>query len=662
MPRTAGRIEADSGAARVPALIARQVLFGNPEKSGGTISPNGEWLGYLAPVEGALNIHVARRSAPDRVSVVTRDRGRGIRRFEFAFTNRHLLYLQDEGGDENFQLFAADLTTGESRALTPHGARAEIEALSPRFPDEVLVSVNDRNPSYFDLVRVHLVTGVSRRIVENEGFSGFVTDLDFKPRYASRQTPDGGKEWLVRDGAGWRPWERVPQEDAVTTGLGRFTADGKTLYLVDSRGRDTSAQLAIDTATGARSVLFEDPRADVGSSLAHPATGLLQAVVSHYLKPEWRVLDSTLAQDFSYLAELADGGELHVDARTLDDTVWVVRIDPTNASSSTYLYDRTARRARLWFEERPDLAGLPLQAERAVEIVSRDGLTLPSYYLLPPGRDRDGDGIPDRPVPLVLRVHGGPWDRDTYSLNGLNQWLANRGYAVLRVNFRGSTGFGKKFTNAGDREWGRKMQDDLLDAVGWAVERRIADPERVAILGGSYGGYSALAGIAMTPKAFACAVSVVGPSNLITLLATIPPYWGPTRKLFSTRAGDPETEAGRALLEERSPLTHAHRIERPLLIGQGANDPRVKATESEQIVAAMQAKGLPVTYVLFPDEGHGFVRTENDIAFSAVTEEFLARCLGGQLEPVGRDFAGSSITVPAGAELLPGVAASLPKR
>ncbi len=643
----------------LPALITRQVLFGNPEKTHGRISPNGEWLAYVAPVDGVPNIHLARTEAPDAVRVLTRDGGRGIREFVFAFDNRHVLYLQDREGDENFQLFATDLTTGVSRALTPRGARAEIDNLSAKLPGEVLVNLNDRDSSYFDPVRIEIATGRMRRLTENMQFAAFVSDESYALRIASRPTPDGGKEWLVADGAGWKPWSQVPQEDRITTGLRSFAADGTTLYLVDSRGRNTAALFAVDVESGARTLVYEDPRADVGEGLAHPVTGVLQAVVTSYLRPAWHVLDRDLAKDFAYLQRLAGDGHFEVDGRTQDDRIWVVRVISSRGSEKTYLYDRSTRGAKRWFDAAPRLAGLPLRTLHAVEIKSRDGLTLPSYYTLPASNDGNGDGIPEGPAPLVLLVHGGPWDRDSYRFNAAHQHWANRGYAVMSVNFRGSTGFGKAFVNAGDLQWGRKMQDDLLDAVAWAVERGIARRDKVAIVGGSYGGYAALAGVTMTPKAYACAISGFGPSNLATLIATMPAYLGPSRKAFTARVGDPETAAGKALLAARSPLNFVQQIERPLLIGHGANDPRVKQAESDQIVRAMQARGIPVTYVLFPDEGHGFVRAENDIAFTAVTEEFLGRCLGGRFEPVGEDFAGSSITVPAGAPLLPGVAAAL---
>jgi dipeptidyl aminopeptidase/acylaminoacyl peptidase len=365
--------------------------------------------------------------------------------------------------------------------------------------------------------------------------------------------------------------------------------------------------------------------------------------------------------DLDYLATVADG-ELEVVDRSLDDRRWVVGFGRPDRPFTYYLYDRDAKSASYLFTNRPALEEAALAPMHPVVIPARDGLELVSYLTLPLESDPDGDGRPGSPLPTVLFVHGGPWGRDSWGYDAWHQWLANRGYAVLAVNFRGSTGLGKSLTNAGDREWGRKMHDDLLDAVEWAAAQGIVQRDKVAIMGGSYGGYATLAGMTMTPEAFACGVSIVGPSNLVTLLESIPPYWKPLFELFAARIGDPRTEEGRALLAERSPLTYADKIVRPLLIAQGANDPRVKQAESDQIVAAMTAKGIPVTYVLFPDEGHGFERPQNELAFNAVAEAFLGACLGGRIEPVGDDFEGSSITVPAGVEGVAGVGEALAEK
>ena len=644
-----------------PPLLEREILFGNPERAGGAISPDGRWLGYLAPRHGVLNVYVAPSDEPEAAKPVTNDRGRGIRFFSFAYTGNHVLYGQDVGGDENFQVFAVDLTTGEERALSPRGSRASVANLSAKLPEEAVLAVNDRDPVYFDLMRVNLLTGEQTRLIENKEFSDFSIDEDFALRYAVKQTADGGQEYFQRVGDAWQSWSVVPQEDSLTTGMAGLTADGGTLYMLDSRGRNTGAAYAVDTRTGERTLVHEDARADVNGAIVHPATGVIQAASVNYLRNEWTVLDPAIAPDLEKLKAIGDG-EIVVASRTLADDQWVVLLLRSDATAKYYLYDRAAGTTRFWFDTRSALAGAKLAPMHPVEIKSRDGLTLVSYYTLPLESDPDGDGMPAEPMPMVLFVHGGPWGRDAYGLNSTHQWLANRGYAVLSVNFRASTGFGKEFVNAGDLEWGRKMHDDLLDGVAWAVSAGIAQADKIAIMGGSYGGYATLAGVTMTPTEFACGVDIVGPSNLITLLSTIPPYWGPIKTLFTSRVGDDGTEEGRTLLTERSPLTYVEQIQRPLLIGQGANDPRVKQAESDQIVTAMQSKSIPVTYVLYPDEGHGFARPENRLSFNAATEEFLGTCLGGRVEPTGDDLEGSSITVPTGVELLPGLQTALDAR
>jgi dipeptidyl aminopeptidase/acylaminoacyl peptidase len=428
--------------------------------------------------------------------------------------------------------------------------------------------------------------------------------------------------------------------------------------MIDSRGRNTAAMTTLDLATGAAAILAEDPRADVAGALVHPTEETIQAVSFTYARTEWKVLDPAIQGDLDYLKTVA-AGDLLVTSRTLDDRLWTVAFLLDNGPARSYLYDRSKKQATFLFTNRRALEGLPLAHMYPRVITSRDGLSLVSYLTLPPEADRRGDGRPDRPLPLVLLVHGGPWARDSWGLDPEHQWLANRGYAVLAVNFRGSTGFGKAFLNAAVKEWAGKMHDDLLDAVDWAVREGIARPDAVCIMGGSYGGYATLVGLTSTPEVFACGVDIVGPSNLVTLLNTIPPYWEPGIAMFTTRVGDHRTEEGRRFLESRSPLNYVDRIQRPLLIGQGANDPRVKQSEADQIVAAMQAKGIPVTYVLYPDEGHGFARPENSLSFNAVVEAFLSRYLGGRYQPVGADFQGSTITVPTGAAGVPGLEAAL---
>ena len=644
----------------VTQIIPRKLLFGNPDKASPQLSPDGRFLSYLAPVDGVLNVWVGPADNPAAAKPVTTDQGRGIRFYGWAYTNNHIGYIQDRDGDENWHLYHVDLTTGETMDMTPlENVQARMQEVSPKYPEEALVLLNARNPQFHEIYRVNIYTGERELVQDNDQFVDFVTDEDFNVRFAVRPTPDGGNELLSKgEDGGWEPFARIEMEDSIHTGPIGLDRAGRTLYMIDSRGRDTSALTAINLDTQEQTVIAEDARSDVSDTMLHPTEKTPQAAAFSHQRKEWRILDDSIAADLEYLGTVADG-EIEVISRTLDDDYWIAAYLLDDGPVRYYHYDRARKQAQFLFSNREALEGLPLAKVHPVVIKSRDGLDLVSYYMLPLESDRDRPGHPASPLPMALLVHGGPWARDNWGYNPVYQLLANRGYAVLSVNFRGSTGFGKDFVNAANLEWAGKMHDDLVDAVQWAIDQKIADPQRVAILGGSYGGYATLAGLTFTPDTFACGVDIVGPSNLVTLLNTIPPYWEPQVELWANRVGDHRTEEGRAFLTERSPLTHVDRISKPLLIGQGANDPRVKQAESEQIVQAMQDKNIPVTYALYPDEGHGFARPENNLSFFAVTEAFLAGCLGGRHEPVGSDFEGSSITVPAGAEHIPGLSEAI---
>ncbi len=500
-------------------------------------------------------------------------------------------------------------------------------------------------------------------MLANDEWMDIHADDNFDLRFGVKYAADGSQEYHKFDEQrNTSLFQTVPMADSLTTAPVGFDQSGQTVFMFDSRGRNTSALFALDTQTGEQKLLAENARADAGGVLMHPTTKQVQAVSFTYEREEWTLLDQSIKADLDYLKTLRDG-ELFIGGRSQDDSRWLVSFATDTGPIYVYLYDRkqgadTTGTARLLFSNRPALEQLTLSPMLPRVIRSRDGLDLVSYLTLPAWTDADRNGVPDAgPVPMVLLVHGGPWARDEWGFSPTVQWLANRGYAVLQVNFRGSTGFGKNFVNAGNREWGGKMHDDLLDAVNWAVEGNIARKDKVAIMGGSYGGYATLVGLTFTPDVFACGVDIVGPSNIVTLLNTIPPYWAPAIKEFAERVGDHQSEDGRKFLESRSPITFVDRIRKPLLIGQGANDPRVKQSESDQIVAAMQAKNIPVTYVLFPDEGHGFARPENRTAFNAVTEAFLAANLGGRAQPIGGDMEKSSAKVPVGAEFVPGLSA-----
>lgn len=639
-------------------LIERAKLFGNPVKANGQISPDGKWLSWIAPREGVLNVWIAPIDNPDAAKPMTNDRERPVREYFWSPDSSEILYVQDKGGDENFLLYGVDVTTGKQTTLTPFKkTAAEIVGISNRHKDRILVGLNNRDPRWHDVYSLNLKTGKLSLVQKNNGYSSFLADNDLKLRIASKARDDGGTDFFrITNGVVEpKPFATVALEDSLTTAPAGFTADNKTLYWIDSRGRNTAAIVAQDVASGEKTVVAENAKADIGGTLVNPKTLKIEAYLAEYLKPEWTALDPQIGQALKWLEYNLHASPV-VQARTDKDDKWIVSVDPVVEPASVYLFDRTNAKLTKLYTGRPELVEAPLVPMWPVEIKSRDGLTLPSYLTLPANADANKDGKADQPVPMVLFVHGGPWSRDSYGYDPYAQWLANRGYAVLQVNYRASTGFGKDFVTAGNLQWGKKMHDDLIDSVDWAIKSGVTTPDKVAIMGGSYGGYATLAGVTMTPDKFTCGVDIVGPSNLFTLLQTIPPYWEAIKQQFYQRMGNPTTEEGRALLKAASPLTYVGQIKRPLLIGQGANDPRVNERESNQIVDAMKAKNIPVTYVLFPDEGHGFARPSNNIAFNAVSENFLASCLGGRAEPIGDAVKDSSAKIVEGAKYVKGLA------
>lgn len=604
-------------------LIPRRILFGNPEKASPRLSPDGKMLAYLAPDEGVLNVWVRTLGAADD-RAITHDRLRGIRSYFWQPDSAHILYVQDVGGNENFHLYQTDVATRETKNLTPfEGVRAQIVAVDPLLPDAMLVSLNRRNAELFDVYRLSFATGEMELDTENPGdVGGWTADNEMRVRAAEAMLPGGWQEIRIRTDTSspWRSFQRWGPEDALG-GVAGFSSDDRALRLISSVDANTARLLEVDMASGESRVIAEDPQYDVSGAMEHPRSHELQAVSFVRAKTEWQILDNSIKPDFEALARVHDS-EFQVVSRDVDDRVWIVAYVSDDVSPAYYVYRRDTRTAEFLFAQYPALADYSLAQMQPIEITARDGLVMHGYLTMPVGVAEKS--------PMVLLVHGGPWVRDTWGYNPLVQMLANRGYGVLQVNYRGSTGYGKSHLNAGDREWGAKMHDDLLDAKRWAIERGYADPERFAIMGGSYGGYAVLAGLAFTPDEFTCGVDIVGPSNLMTLLRTIPPYWAPMRAMFDKRVGNVDTEE--EFLQSRSPLFQADRIKAPLLIGQGANDPRVKKQESDQIVKAMRDHGRPVEYIVFADEGHGFARPENSMRFWAATEDFLAKYLGGRAE------------------------------
>jgi dipeptidyl aminopeptidase/acylaminoacyl peptidase len=629
--------------AELPPLIPREVLFGNPERVSPKISPDGKRMAWIAPDRKNVRQVWVKTIGKDDDKVVTDDKKRGIRMYEWAENSKVLLYMQDNDGDEDFHVYGVDLDAGKVRDFTPHEKiQARITAIDPNFPDEVLLSINIRDRRLHDVHRLNVTTGELTLDTTNPGdIAAFMADPKFKVRAAQAVTPDGGTEIRIRDDeqSDWRTWVKVGPDEILE--FLDFTADGKSAYLRSSLGSDTArvveAPLTGDPAKDAKVVASSDA-VDAGGVVVNRKKHIVQAVAFAPGRRRWEVIDPSVKEDFEGIARLFDG-DFDVINRDTEDRTWLVSFTYDRGPIRYYAWDRQSKEGKFLFVHQSKLEGLRLAPMKPVEIKSRDGLTLHSYLTLP-------EGVPSQGLPMVLFVHGGPWGRDTWGFNPMAQWLANRGYACLQVNFRASAGYGKKFLHAGDKQWGKTMHDDLIDAVDWAVKGGIADKAKVAIMGGSYGGYAALAGVAFTPEVFACAVDIVGPSNLRTLISTIPPYWKPMRAMLVARVGDIDDPRDAELIKEASPLFKADKIVRPLMIGQGANDPRVKQAESEQIVEAIERNKGSVTYVVYPDEGHGFARPENAIDFNARAEEFLARYLGGRCEPVqGDKYPGSTAVV-----------------
>jgi dipeptidyl aminopeptidase/acylaminoacyl peptidase len=652
-------------------LLPRSALFSNPDHALPRISPDGTYLSWLAPVDGALNVWVGQVDKPEKAQPVTREKGGGIRSYDWAYTSEHILYLRDHSGRGHWQLVCVDLITGQERAITPqsatalgadapHPVSARLERTSPRHAEEILVGINDRDPAYHDLYRANIATGALVGVEVNDGLDEYYADDEYTVRFAARATPQGGRELLIRSltdegERGWEHFADIPAEDAWTTGIVAFDLEVGRVEMLDSRGRDTAILKSVELATRSSRIVAKDRNADIGGGILVDPTGhTVQAAAATYQRKKWYVIDESLKPDFKYLERLVDG-ELEILSRTLDDRQWVVGYDLDRGAARYYLYDRDSGDARQLFVDRSRLDGAPLAPMYSELIKTRDKWKMVSYYTLPPGSDRRGNGKPLEPLPTVLCVHGGPWwSRERWGFDPVHQWLANRGYAVLSVNYRGSVGFGKKFLDAANGEWGGRMHDDLLDAVQWAVERKIADPKRIAIMGGSYGGYAALAALTQTPETFACGVDLAGPADLVSFLESVPASDAAAR-LWAARIGDHRTEEGRAALAERSPLSHADRISRPLLIAQGANDPRVRKGHADRVARTLKDNGVPVTYLVYDDEGHGLARLENRLSFFAVAEQFLAGHLGGRYEPVGDDFRGAAVRIIEGADQLAGV-------
>lgn len=623
-------------------LIPREVLFGNPQKAVVQLSPDGKHITYVAPLNGVLNVHMVSADEPEKTPyALTKDADRGIRSYSWLYTSKHIAYVKDEAGDENWKVHILNIETGEDKIITPKGAQSFIHATSDKFPSEILVAINERNKSYHDIFRVNIETGEKTLVFQNDQeIKLFTFDDDLNLRFGQIYTPEGGRDVMkaLPYEAGKYNWEHfasISLEDVTTTAILDLDRSGKSVYFLDSRGKNMGELKEINLEDRSEKIIAKPAKGEIQGMLSHPKTGKIEAYSTYYLKKEWVPLTDEMKQDFATIQKNIRG-EMAVISRTEDNMKWLVADLRDNGPIHYYLYDRVAKKVKFLFHNKPDLSLYELAPMEGVEIKARDGLILPSYLTRPLNATE--------PTPLIVYVHGGPWLRDSWGLDPTAQWLANRGYAVLQVNYRGSTGFGKDHVNKSQKQWGKAMHTDLLDAVQWAVDNKIADPERICIYGGSYGGYAALWGASTSGDVFRCAVDIVGPSNLITMQESLPPYWKAFIEHGAKMVGDHRTAEGRELLKSVSPLTYADQIQIPILIAQGKNDPRVVMAESEQIVKALKENHIAHSYVLFTDEGHGFAKPNNRLAFSVIAELFLAKHLGGRAEaPHENELTNSSI-------------------
>ena len=636
-----GAREKKAAPSGLPPIIDRELIFGNPEIAAAQVSPNGKYLSFLKPWKDTRNIYVKGVGEPfSAARLLTTESKRPILGYFWSRDSKHILYVKDKDGDENFNVYSVDpaaKAAAGADAPASHdltglkGVRVFIYDLPKSDPDIAYIGLNDRDKAWHDLYRLKISTAEKTLVRRNtERITGWTFDLKGNLRLANRSAENGDTEILRVDADKFTKVYSCTVFE--TCGPIRFQKDGKRVYFQTNKGpeADLLSLSLLDPETGRTELVESDPLKQVDFSGARFSEATDELALTLYYGDRRRryYRDKGFESDLKWLEAKFPGKEVSIASDTLDEQLWLIVANSDTEPGEDYLFDRKTHKLSLQFKIREKLPREALAEMKPVRYKSSDDLEIPAYLTLP-------KGVPVKNLPALLIPHGGPWARDYWGFNPLAQFFANRGYAVLEPNFRGSTGYGKKFLDAGNKEWGRKMQDDVTWGVKYLVAQGIADPKRVGILGGSYGGYATLAGVTFTPDVYAAAVDIVGPSNLITLLESIPPYWEPIRKLFYERMGDPNTAEGKALLMERSPLTLANKIKTPLLVAQGANDPRVNKREADQIVIALRDRGFPVEYLLAPDEGHGFARPVNNMALYMSAEKFLAKHLGGRYQEGG---------------------------
>ena len=598
---------------------ARQIplrdFFKNPEQASHQISEDGRYLAWVAPYERRLNVHV-RPIAGGEVVRVTSETARDIS--GFAFKGSRIIYAKDFGGDENFHLVSVDLKGGDLKDLTPgEKVKANLVDFLYDDPDHIILSHNRRDARVYDVFRVNVKTGEEKLIAQNPGnITGWQTD--HKGRLRAAVTSDGVNTSLL-----YREREEDAFKPILTTNFKEgvaplfFTFDDKRLYVASNRGRDKQAIFEFDPVTAREGkLIFEHPEVDVTSLNYSRKRKVLTTVRYTTWKQQRHILDAETEAIFRDLEAKLPGYEVNLSSTDRNETKYIVATSGDKTRGKRYLYDKATKKLELLADVSPWLPESELADMKPIKYRSRDGLEIHGYLTLP-------KGVAARNLPVVVNPHGGPWFRDTWRFNPEVQFLANRGYAVFQPNFRGSTGYGRKFWEASFKQWGQAMQDDVTDGVQWLIREGIADPKRIAIYGGSYGGYTTLAGITFTPDLYAAAVDYVGVSNLITFMKTIPPYWKVYLEMLQEMVGDLEKD--KEMLMKYSPVNHVDRIKTPLFIAQGARDPRVVKAESDQMVEALRKRGVEVQYMVKDNEGHGFANEENRFEFYEAMEQFLAK-------------------------------------
>ncbi|GAB3319342.1 S9 family peptidase [Larkinella ripae] len=622
--------------AQTPGLIDRQLIFGDPEITGAQLSPDGSYMSFIKPYRGTRNVWVKKRDDPfTAAKPVTADTARPIGSYFWSRDGKFVLYVQDKGGNENFNIYAVSPSESlqatevpQARNLTDaSGARALIYKVPKTDPNTLYIGLNNRDKAWHDLYKLNLTTGEKTLLRQNtDRVTGWIFDWDDKLRLATRTAPDGTSEILrVDEGGLTKIYSTTVFETSYPIG---FHKDNQRFYLVTNKGKsDLQKLILLDPATMKEKTVESDPLAkvDFGGITISEVTKepLFTTYTDDRLRRYWK--NKEFEKDFQAILLELPGMDIHFVSATNDEQYWLLSATSDTDPGATFLFDRKTKALTFQYRPRPKLPINDLARMEAIRYPSSDGLTIPAFLTLPKGAEA-------RNLPLVVVPHGGPWGRDFWGYNSYHQFLANRGYAVLSMNFRASTGYGKKFLNAGNKQWGEKMQDDITWGVKFLVDQGIVDSKRVGIMGASYGGYATLAGLAFTPNRYAAGVAIVAPSNILTLLNSIPPYWESIRKTFYERMADPNTPEGKAQLTKQSPLFSADKIVAPLLVVQGANDPRVNKAESDQIVVALRDRGFPVEYLCAPDEGHGFARPVNNMAMLALAEKFLAKHLGGRYQ------------------------------